>query len=268
MTPPVESFFPGVNTDRSRNPAEGFSGLKIMEKTENIVFFLVEPRGPGNIGSVGRALKNNGFSRLTLINPCDYKNDECYSMACKASDVVMGASVFPTLKEGLVGYNFVVGTTRRLGKERFPVLSLQEALPKILEMSGRNRVALLFGREDKGLRNDELKLCDILLELPSRRDYPSMNLSHAVFLLSHYLFIAEAGIARAMELAPREEAEKMYAHLERALRALEYGEKGGEHLLKTILRNFRKLFGRTGLMQKEINMLMGIFTQIIERCRP
>ena len=239
-----------------------------MKRPENISFVLVEPQSPGNIGSTARALKNNGFGRLVLINPVEFRNDEGWSMACKAPDVLLGARVFPTLEDGLKGFNYVVGTTRRLGRGRFPVLTLSEALPKILEMSAKNPVAILFGREDKGLTNTELKACDILLELPSHEGYPSLNLSHAVFLLSHYLFISGAREERGVEVAPREELENMYKHMERALRTLEYGEKGGAHLLRTILRNSRKLFGRTGLMHREINMLIGIFTQIIERCGP
>lgn len=234
---------------------------------KNIAVVLVEPQSAGNVGSVARAMKNTGFSRLVLVNPCDYKNNDGYSMACKASDVLLGAAVFTSIEEAVKDSGLVVGTTRRLGRTRYPVLSLPEAIPKILEMSRRNVVSVLFGREDKGLRNEEVALCDILVEIPATKGYPSINLSHAVFALCHALFMEEAYGGPTIKAAPREDVEKMYAHMEKALRALSYGEKGGEYLLEAILRSFRRLFGRTALMQKEVNMLRGIFTQIEERTR-
>lgn len=231
---------------------------------------LVEPRGAGNIGSTARAMKNNGLSDLVLVNPCDFNNDECLSMACNATDIIRGARVFQGLKEALSRFGFVAGTTRRLGKVRDPVLNLHEAVGGILNMARRNSVAVLFGREDKGLKNTELELCNILVELPAHGDYPSLNLSHAVFLLAHHLFVSENEPFRGetIEAAPVEEVEKMYVHMEEALRALEYGDKGGGGLLKLIKRNFRKILGRTALMQREVNMLRGIFSQIICRNRP
>ena len=111
---------------------------------DNISILLLEPRGPRNIGSVARAMKNTGFSRLTLINPVPYKNNEAYEMACKAADLLQEAELFQTLDEALHAFPLVVGTTRRGGKERFPLLTLDEAIPKIAEAAVENRVALLF----------------------------------------------------------------------------------------------------------------------------
>lgn len=232
---------------------------------KNISIVLVEPQSSGNVGSVARAMMNTGFSDLVLINPCDYKNNDAYSMACKADPLLRSARVFPDLGGYLKEASLIIGTTRRMGKLRYPVLTLQEAVPKILEFSASNKVSILFGREDRGLENEEIPLCDILLEIPTSDEYPSVNLSHAVFLVCYYLYIAQCEKPAAVVVSPREEVEKMYVHLEAALRALSYGDKGGEHLLQTILRSFRRLFGRTGLMQKEVNMLRGIFTQIENR---
>ena len=234
---------------------------------KNITVVLVEPQSAGNIGSVARAMRNTGFSRLALVNPCDFRNNEGYSMACKATDVLLAASIFPALEDALKGRALVVATTRRLGRTRYPVLTLPEAVPKIIEMGQKNQVAILFGREDKGLKNEEIALADILVEIPASEGYPSINLSHAVFMVCHYLFMEEGYRGPTIKASPREEILKMYAHMEKALRALSYGEKGGEYLLQTILRSFRRLFGRTALMQKEVNMLRGIFTQIQERAR-
>jgi TrmH family RNA methyltransferase len=146
--------------------------------TKNINIVLVEPRSAGNIGSVARAMKNTGFNGLVLVNPVDYTKDEAtldeaFSMACKAGDVLNGAEVFTDLKGALEGSGLVAGATRRKGKLRTPLLTLDEAAVEILNFSKENRISILFGREDKGLKNEELKLCDILFEIPSDEGYPS-----------------------------------------------------------------------------------------------
>lgn len=235
------------------------------QANSNISIVLVEPQSSGNVGSVARAMRNTDFTDLVLINPCDYKNNESYSMACKADDVLARARVFPTLDAYIGEPSTIVAMTRRVGRNRFPVLTLDEAVPVILRLAASNRVAVLFGREDKGLLNEEIPPCDILVEIPTSEDYPSINLSHAVFTVCHHLFTAQTPKAHAIKAAPKEEVEKMYAHIERTLKALEYGDNGGEHLLEAIMRNFKRLFGRTGLMLKEVNMLRGILSQVEKR---
>ena len=128
-------------------------------------------------------------------------------------------------------------------------------------------VSILFGREDKGLKNEEIKLCDTLIEIPAHKKYPSFNLADAVLLVCHVLFMAEKPSGPSITLAPWKEVDGMYIHLEKTLRKLDYGKKGGAHLLRAIMRSFKRLFGRTGLMQKEVNMLRGICTQIEARVK-
>jgi TrmH family RNA methyltransferase len=186
-------------------------------------------------------------------------------MACKAHDVLLAAVVYPSIEEGIKDAGLVVGATRRKGKIRYPVLALEEAVPYIMRFALKNRVSILFGREDKGLKNSEASLCDMLLEIPSSREYGSFNISHAVLLVCHAIFSFQERPQRAITTAPRTEIEGMYEHLERALRRLGYADEGRGWLMEAIERSFRRLFGRTGLMQKEVNMLRGIFTQIEER---
>ena len=238
-----------------------------MPVNNNISVVLVEPQSAGNVGSVARVMRNTGFGSLVLVKPCEYLNNDGYSMACNACDLLFGAQVYPAIDEAVKDSAIVVGTTRRIGKIRYPVMTLDEAAPKLLEMGVKNRVSLLFGREDKGLKNEEIGLCDILLEVPTHPDYPSLNLSHAVFAVLYRLFTMAAPKGPVISAVPHAQVEQMYLHMEQALRGLGYGEKGGEYLLATIMRSFRRLFGRTGLMQKEVNMLRGIFTQIEDRVK-
>lgn len=251
---------------------------------KNISIVLVEPQSSGNIGSVARAMKNTNLSNLILINPTDYKNDEAYKMACKADDVLLGAKVFTKLSDAIKDSSLVIGTTRRKGRMRYPVLTFYDVLPQIIQVTQKNKVCFLFGREDKGLSNEELKLCSNIVEIPTNKNYPSLNLSHAVFLVCYEIFKATpspfplptgerrvpirrmGGVrGQSITLATIDEINSMYIHLEKTLQKLGYGEKGGAYLLEAIMRSFKRLFGRTALMQKEVNMIRGICAQIEKR---
>ncbi len=243
------------------------TAAQVQGPLEKISIVLVEPQGPANIGATARAMRNNGLKSLVLVNPCEFMNDECLGRACNAGEVVLGARIYKTLHECVRDFGFVLATTRRTGKQREPLMDVAGAVPLVMEMGRENAVAILFGREDRGLVNTELALADAFVELPAHEDYRSLNLSHAVFLLAHYLYMGsgQAPAGRAVTSAPRGEIERMYAHMEETLRALDYGNEGREFLLRAIMKNFRRLFGRTSLMEKEVNMLRGLFTQILAR---
>ena len=235
--------------------------------TGNIDIVLVCAQSAGNIGSVARVIKNTGMGGLSLVEPVAFEDDnDAWAMACNASEVLKEARVSKTLKEALKGARFVAGSSRRKGKLRHPTLTLDEATGEILKHAARNPVSIVFGREDRGLLNEEVSLCDVLFEIPTHPGYPSLNLSHAVFAVAYALFTSGKDFRGelAPELAQREEVEKLYAHLEKTLRGLGYGEddKGGEYLLSVIMKNFHRLFGRTGLMEKEVGMLRGILAKI------
>jgi len=240
--------------------------LKRTDKyVEKLSIVLVEPMGAGNIGSVARVMHNTGLKRLILVNPVEYLNDEGFSMACNAGELLLRAEVHDTLEGAVRDINCLIGATRRKGKLRNPHFSLTDIVPRVVEQSRTSEVALIFGRENHGLSNSELELCDMLFEIPAHEDNPSLNLSQAVFAVSYAIFTADSPVGEAIELAPRDEVQKLFVHLESVLGAIGYGEPGSEYLLESIMHNFRRLFGRTGLMQKEVNMLRGILTNIDKR---
>ncbi|MCK4739658.1 MAG: RNA methyltransferase [Deltaproteobacteria bacterium] len=238
---------------------------------KNIEIVLVCPQGAGNIGSVARVMKNTGFDNLTLIDPVPYENNEGWSMACNAGEFLKSAKVVCTIEEAVKDARYICGASRRRGKLRFPTLSLDEATVEVAKLAEKNKIVVLFGREDRGLLNEEVALCDMLFEIPTHEDYPSLNLSHAVFAFCHALFtqteVPSAG--DYIDLAVKDDVKKMYIHLEQTLRGLGYGEdeKGGDYLLGVIMKNFKRLFGRTGLIEKEVNMLRGILAKIEENTK-
>jgi TrmH family RNA methyltransferase len=210
-------------------------------------------------------MANTGLKNMVLVNPCDVTNDEAYSMACKATPLLDRARVFEGLSEAVKSSVLVVATTRRRGKLRYPTLTLAQAVERITAAVTGGTVSVVFGREDKGLTREEVLECGMVLEIPTDSGYPSLNLSHAVFAVCHAIFTATAPVEETLDgdAVTVEELGGMYEHLERLLRALDYADDGdGELLLKAIMHNFRRLFGRTTLMERELNMLRGIFKRM------
>ncbi|MBE9527772.1 MAG: RNA methyltransferase [Proteobacteria bacterium] len=237
---------------------------------DNLNIVLVEPRGSGNVGSVARAMMNTGLRNLVLVNPCHHMNNEALSMACNATDVLAAAEIYETVTDAISETPVTFGATRRTGRLRYPMLTLKEASAEILKFSATNRVSILFGREDKGLMNEETAECDVLFEIPSDPEYASLNLAQAVMVVCHTLFmdsLEQSGpaVEPSITAAPRADIAAMYVHLEATLKELEYGEQGGEHILRAIMRSFHRLWGRTALMDKEVNMIRGILNQISAR---
>lgn len=230
----------------------------------NISVVLVEPQGPINIGSVCRAMMNFGISDLRLVNPCrDYRSLPAEKMALKAKSILYEAVVYNDLREALDDCNIAFGTTRRFGKYRQSFLSPQQAATHAVSFSSASRVAFVFGREDRGLHTDELDLCQRFVTIETHTDYPSMNLSQAVTLLLYELRKAVSGSDPTEENptppAYIQDIENMMQHMRRTLFEIEYLDpQNPDH----ILRSFRRLFGRTGLDEREVRILQGLWSRI------
>ena len=226
-------------------------------------FVLVEPQSSGNIGSVARALKNVGFSHLRLVRPaCDPHDAEARMFAVDAADLLLAATIHDDLDAALDGAGAVVGTSRRRGRQRRPHRSLESLASPLVEQAHVREIAVLFGREDSGLRDVELDRCTDLAYLPASDAYPSFNLSHAVLLVAHELARAarsSAEIEPPAPLAPHEQREAMLQHLESALLSIGFVHPGSQ---VAILRRIRRLLGRAGLETEDVRLLRGLARQI------
>lgn len=153
-----------------------------------ITFVLVEPAVPENIGAAARALKTMGFCNLALVNPCDHLSQPARWLAHASEEVLENASVYHSFEEAISGFDFVIGTTakRRMVKfEYFTISKLGNFLSAKLKTI--QKIAIVFGREESGLRNDELKKCDIVSGIPMKTTYPSLNLAQSVMLYAYEL---------------------------------------------------------------------------------
>jgi len=233
----------------------------------SICIILVESENPDNIGAAARAMKNTGLRDLRLVAPPPGWKERGRTMAVSARDVLERARVFCHLKEALKDVHLTVGTTRRARKREGYFLEFDKALEKIAFTSPCKRVALVFGKESKGLANRDLLLCDWFTTIPSHPAYPSINLAQAVMILAFSLYRLKAkGSLRKNELEflPHKEVENALHSFAEALGALEYKSILAERIGLT----FQAMIKRSGLVQSEAQMIKGISRRIRERTVP
>ena len=232
-----------------------------------ISIVLVEPENPDNIGASARALKNMGLENLRLVKPPSRWKKRGRKMAMSALDVLENAQVFKSVRDSVADAHLVIGTTRRVGPKRGAFISFPEALRKIKSLSRKGRVAILFGKESKGLDNNSLALCDWLTTIPSSAAYPSLNLAQAV--MATVLSLYEAKVRKTLQkkkikLLPKKEIEEVMERFEKALRVLEYEvEENG--IIERIMKTFHRLLKRNGLLQSEAQMLRGLSRRICDK---
>jgi tRNA/rRNA methyltransferase len=235
-----------------------------MSPARQIAFVLCRPMQSGNIGSVARALKNMGFTDLRLVAPvASSRNRAATSMAVHGGDVLTASTIHSDLAAALADCTLTVGTTCRPGLYRSGVVSLRTAASELVSAAAVNRVAIVFGPEDHGLSNDELKACQRLVTIPTADDYRSLNLAQAVMLVAYELrMAATAGLAKPPPAPHRASARDVESMLVRMADALvEIGflpADNPDHIMFAL----REIFGRSGLTPRELDILNGIARQI------
>ncbi len=217
---------------------------------------LHQPMYEGNVGSVARAMKNFGFHELVLVKPCRLK-EFSRAMASHAQDLLAEARIAPSLDDALSGADLVVGTTgKRIGEGqrhlrlhlRVPCLTPKELAERLAPWEGK--VAILFGPEDCGLSNDELMDCDLVVSIPTSDGYPVMNLSHAAAILLYEL----SGIGPGeVKMADGGSLDRLYARYREWLCSIDYPT----HKIEYTMLMLRRIYGRSGLTEREVNTILG-----------
>jgi TrmH family RNA methyltransferase len=233
---------------------------------ENVVVVLNEPQNLVNIAGVVRAMKNMGLWRLRLVRPAEFDSWRIGGIAHRSQDVVEKAQILDSLPEALADAIYVVGTTARARTAQRNYVRPREVAPKIVEYARKGVVALLFGREDRGLGNEALDLCHAAAIIPTNPDYSSINLAQAVLLLSYEVLLAtgeEKGPLprgkRSTRPATVEELENTYAALEEGLHRIDF-YKAREP--ESILRTLRTLISRAEPDIQEAGLLRAIGFEI------
>ena len=222
---------------------------------------LNRPRYPENIGAAARAACNMGIGRLAVVQPENPVEDRIRKMATHvAGTVVDRMATFDSLRDALQDCQYVVGTTARLGGQRQVVLDPGVMARRLIPISRENEIALVFGPEDRGLTNEDLRLCHALINIPTA-DFSSLNLAQAVMVVCYAIFTAggkEAGPS-APRLATRRELDSMYDQLKDILVRISYINPENPDYWLNHIRHF---FTRIQLRAREVSLVRGLCRQV------
>jgi tRNA (cytidine32/uridine32-2'-O)-methyltransferase len=237
--------------------------MKDILESPQIRIVLVNTSHPGNIGSAARAMKTMGLSTLYLVSPLQFPDKKAIEMASWAEDVLEQAVIVPTLDEAIGDCHWVIGTSVRSRTIPWPVLTPKECAQKVLEQPPEANIAIVFGREQSGLTNEELHRCHYHLQIPSNPDYGSLNLAAAVQVVSYELFVAAQQSIKPVVWdyppAPEVGVEGLYQHLEQVLMKVDFLDPSNP---RQLMARLRRLFQRTQLDVMELNILRGILAAI------
>lgn len=222
-------------------------------KQENIVFILDGSQMANNVAQAARAMANFGFSHLRLINPLNLPSAE--RMARGGAEVVKSAEIFDELPKALADLTWVLGTTGKedIGNEELTRPEL--AVAELAEISKQGKVGIVFGCENHGLTNAQLKTMDRLAHIPTREDCLSVNLAQSVAILSWELEKARLGSAAGIELGipHQEKRQQLFKKVDRLLMAAEVLPLGRKQVLVDGVRQF---FNRQPLNNKDVSLLL------------
>jgi tRNA/rRNA methyltransferase len=228
---------------------------------DNISIVLLRPRYSENIGAVARAMRNMGIQQLLIVDPQNFDMSKALKLATHfASDIIEKSKFYPSLIEALSPFNYVVGTTARLGGERQVVRTPLMLARKLISISVKNRIAILFGPEDKGLSNEDIRYCHTLVNIPTTQ-FSSLNLAQAVMILCYEIFTAgeETNEEFTPRMASRHELDGMYDQLKDILVRISYINSENPDYW---LNHFRHFFNRLQLRAKEVKMIRGLCRQV------
>jgi len=248
----------------------------------NIRIVLINTSHPGNIGSAARAMKTMGFTSLYLVEPKLFPHDKATEMASYAVDILQQAVVVSTLDEAIADCSFVMGTSARFRTVPWPLMSPREVAAQAIREAQAHKIAVLFGREQTGLTNEELNRCHYHVHIPANPEYSSLNIAAAVQVLAYELRMAGLELNNQLKqetapilgpesqeywdyrLATAEEMESFYGHLQKALIGIEFLNPEAP---RKLMMRLRRLFNRARPDMMEINILRGMLSAVEKKVR-
>ena len=235
---------------------------------ENIRVVLVNTSQPGNIGGALRAMKNMGLTRLYLVQPMVFPSDRAVWRAAGAKDLLPEVVVVDSFEEAVGDCQLVVGTSARERRIPWPLVDPKACAEVAVEDAHKNRqVALVFGREDSGLTNEELQRCHMHVHIPSNPDYSSLNLCAAVQVVTYEVRMRELSLQGQVPLnetwdeplSTVDDTDRLLEHLERVMTQTGFHKPDNP---KQTMTRLRRLFHRQRLDEVENAILRGFLSSI------
>jgi len=244
---------------------------------DGIVIVLWEPQNYVNVAGTIRAMKNFGLSRLRLVSPVGWDPYRIEGIAHDTGDIIEATQIVESLPEALGDCSFVAGMTARERRAKRAVDRPRTLTPELLRraadamQTGAGPVALLFGREDKGLSNEALDFCHRTVTIPTNPEHASLNLAQAVLLVAYELWMAAEGEVqpfrdprRVAPPATVEQLELLFADTERALWAIDFFKS---RQTATVMRTVREMARRADLDQREATFARAMVMEVVNYLR-
>ena len=234
---------------------------------DKIRIVMVNTTHSGNIGAAARAMKNMGLSRLYLADPIASIDEEAVQRSSRADDILTNAVICPSLEDAIAGCGLVVGTSARSRSIPWPLMNPRKcAAQSFSAAQAGNDVALVFGRESRGLTNEELQLCNAHVHIPTDESFSSLNVSQAIQVLCYEMRLAFVendstgenpwGVEWDYPLATHDQLNGMLQHMEQTLIDIGFLDPDTP---KQLMARLRRLFLRAGPDKLELNILRGMF---------
>jgi tRNA/rRNA methyltransferase/tRNA (cytidine32/uridine32-2'-O)-methyltransferase len=231
-----------------------------------ITVVLHEPQDLVNIAHVVRGMKNFGLRDLRLVNPREYEAYRVEGIAHQTQDVLARVRTYAALEDALADCVHIVGFTARGRTAKRNLQRPRDAAIEIVALAAEGPVALLFGREDKGLSNEALDRCHRVVTIPSDPAYASLNLGHAVIIMLYELALAQGAEAqpfksprRPSEPAVAEDIERLFVDIASALHAIEFFKtRNADGVMRTV----RELAHRAPLDAREVKLLRAMAIEV------
>ena len=252
----------------------------VSQHLSHVRIVMVNTTLPANIGSALRAMKTMGLIKLVLVAPKTYPHPDIDALAAGATDLIDQIQIVPTLEDAIKDCHLVFGTSARSRTIPWPLLDARPAAQKSMQavMQNQQEIAVVFGREDRGLTNEELALANYHVTIPVKTDYGVLNVAQAIQVICYEMRVATLELiekttdtAAVMPvtdsenmhwdepLVTHEQMEQFYPHFEKMLADIEFLDPKNPRLLPLRLR---RLFGRIQLDKMEYHLLRGIFTRV------
>jgi TrmH family RNA methyltransferase len=209
-------------------------------------------------------MANFDFKNLFLVNPCDL-DDECYIRAMHAGNILDKAKIFSSFQDAVKNMDYLVATSsiESINDKRHlrNAISIRDFSNKINEINGN--IGLIFGREDYGLFNEEIALCDVMIKIPTSEKYPSLNLSHAVGIVLYSLYLKRDILQKAVRYLDKIEKEKLFSFFSEILKEINYPV----HKIENTEVMFKRIMGRAMPSKWEYHTLMGVLSKSLEKIK-
>jgi tRNA (cytidine32/uridine32-2'-O)-methyltransferase len=257
------------------------SASSSLLRLNQIRIVMVNTTLPANIGAAARAMKTMGLANLVLVAPKTFPSEDATALASAAADVLDNATIVPTLQDAIADCELVFGTSARSRTIPWPLLEARAAGALAISESAHQQVAIVFGREDRGLTNEELALCNYHLTIPVNEEYGVLNVAAAIQVICYELRMSALALAGNTSqnnadsvnmpltddlsmawdepLATQAQMEQFYPHMEKMLADINFLDPENPRMVPLRLR---RLFGRIRLDRVEYNLLRGVFGRV------